>query len=197
MLQHLADAPIEVIVQSSTPGWMLWLPIAVSLLSLAVSGSQFFINRAERKRIMPTIAIRAVFWDKFKYEGADKPSKVVWVKITNTGRDSTNLIDVRLHTGSRLFSAAHLLRDKFGDAEYPEALAREIPGFSATTIFIDASSIDRSDVGLTAEFGHGLEKHRYLALNGGGKEMGFGWMAMRLKRSGQPDLNSQPARDPS
>lgn len=182
MLLFLADQP-QAPVAPGTPGWFAWVPIAISLLALTVSGLQFSMNRAERRRVMPKVKVLPFFTDQYKF--AALPRKVISASMANEGREGTNLIDILVYTGDSQFSVAGRLLNNSGHG-VDEPVTREIGGFSETTIYIDASEIGRRDVGLTFEFGHAVDQHFYIPLNGRAEQKQYFSRRYRLLRRSVP-----------
>jgi hypothetical protein len=166
-----------------------WSPILISSVSLVVSGLTFLMNRSERHRVMPKIKVIPWFSDQYKFGNEINRRKVISASIHNEGRELTNLKAIRLHTGTQLINAAKYLLDNSGKRIDPVPSNTEIPGFSEVKIYIDAWEVKRRDVGLTLEFGHRLEQHFYIPLNGKRYEQKqYFSIGHRLLRRSTPDV---------
>jgi hypothetical protein len=157
--------PIHVTVQTGSP-WTWWVPVGISLLALAVSGSQYFLNRAERKRVMPSVGMHAVYVDRMNLGDPDSPFKVVSIHLENKGREATTVRNLDIYSnGGAFVNGPNCLLDDEGDPMSRDAQYETLPGFSSRRYIVDASMIQGDEVLLVAGFGHGPEIALHLPIN--------------------------------
>jgi len=153
-----ADSPpIHVTVQTGSP-LATWVPIGISLLALAVSCSQFYLNHVERKRVMPSVGMHAVYVDRMVLGDVRNPRKVVSIGLENKGREATTVRNLEIWSnGGTFVGGFSVLLDEKGDPITHDAQDEPLPGFSSRNYNVDASMIQGDEVVAVAQFGHGQE----------------------------------------
>ncbi|MDF3338202.1 hypothetical protein P3H80_12265 [Mycolicibacterium septicum] len=161
--------PIEVTVLSNSPTWLAWLPIGISLLSLAISASQFYMSRAERRRVMPAVKVSASFLDRLYSSRKDDVIKAVMITVDNLGRESTTLSQILIASKTCGVNGLNCLideRDQVGDGRKRLDPPVQIAGFARAQFIVDAEMIKEDDILVAAAFGHGLRITLSVHLNG-------------------------------
>jgi hypothetical protein len=141
------------------------VPISISVLALVVSGSQAYINYRERKRVMPSVGMHAVYVDQMVV--GDGLRKVVSIHLENKGREATTVRNLDISSnGGTFVNGLNCLLDEKGDPISRDARDETLPGFSSRHYVVDASMIQGDEVLAVAGFGHGPKKiAHHLPLN--------------------------------
>lgn len=140
----------------------------MSLIALAVALSQFFINRAERKRVMPTVAMHAMYTDKMYIGGINEFRTVVSIQLENRGREDTTVTGLAVCSSDRTIVVdgfSSLLDPATGERAKPDATNERLPGFTTRGYYVDASMMEGTEVVVEARLGHGEEIHVHATRN--------------------------------
>lgn len=147
--------PIQVDVHTGSL-WSTWLPIAISLLALAVSGTQAYLSNRERKRAMPSVEMSAAYIEQMLMGDLTKPLKVISLSFQNRGREATNITSLEIFSsGGTIVTGFNMLLDDNGHPVAHEDRDEPLPGFGRRHLYVDASVIQGNEVLVVAGFGHG------------------------------------------